>query len=112
VKWLGKEGGAPPHVLLPRWQLASYSTSAPDSPGSKGGREGKGVAGGSEEVEVEVEQDAGLAPPARISPFNVPNALTASRILGTPLVIHWINIGEYKRKRVGAIPLHAVPQAN
>jgi cardiolipin synthase len=38
---------------------------------------------------------AATDPPA-VSPLNIPNALTFSRIVGTPLVIHWINQGEFK----------------
>jgi hypothetical protein len=30
-----------------------------------------------------------------VSPINIPNALTLSRILATPVFIHWINIGCY-----------------
>ncbi len=30
-----------------------------------------------------------------VSPINIPNALTLSRILATPVFIHWINLGHY-----------------
>ena len=30
-----------------------------------------------------------------VSPINIPNALTLSRILATPVFIHWINVGHY-----------------
>lgn len=39
--------------------------------------------------------DGGTTSPQIGSPFNIPNALTFSRILGTPVVIHWINDGRY-----------------
>lgn len=32
---------------------------------------------------------------SRVSPINIPNALTLSRILATPVFIHWINLGHY-----------------
>jgi hypothetical protein len=35
------------------------------------------------------------APRQHVSPINIPNALTLSRILATPVFIHWINLGHY-----------------
>jgi len=35
------------------------------------------------------------APTQHVSPINIPNALTLSRILATPVFIHWINLGHY-----------------
>ena len=31
----------------------------------------------------------------RVSPINIPNALTLTRILATPVFVHWINLGHY-----------------
>ena len=47
---------------------------------------------GDEQSEAQLQQPARKQP---VSPINIPNALTLSRILATPVFIHWINLGHY-----------------
>lgn len=45
--------------------------------------------------EPDPEPAATSAAPVIVSPINIPNALTLSRIVATPVFIHWINCGYY-----------------